>query len=243
MLAFAMLPWIAALNTTVRTHGAGKGDDPWSVRGQTVLRAEAANAWVKRTSLARYRHLKYLEAWYGTSLADQTFEARGISAIFPARRADRLYLLIFNASEFITRHAPGADMLLCYQWKNGKARLLYKVKVKWFDEQNKAQPTISHTLRQVLHHEGIVVQGRVGAYTARDLDGRGDYIGYDFNAFCSLFVTAFSRPDMGDYGPVMRDGYSPPCEPDAVKGLEAFRRKNGLPVSSTEFPPSNALKK
>ena len=30
----------------------------------------------------------------------------------------------------ITKHAPGADeMVLCYQWKNGKARLLYKLKL------------------------------------------------------------------------------------------------------------------
>ena len=146
--------------------------------------------------------------------------------------------MVYAADAALTKHKPREDnLLLCCQWKNGTAKLLYKLKLDKDVPANDGQAAVSHTLRQVLRCTTFVFHGHASAYATRDLAARRDYIGYEFIGFnCVLHVTAFAQPDPGSYGPVIRDSYAPPCKGSVEKGLEEFRMRYGRPPSSTEIP-------
>lgn len=87
-----------------------------------------------------------------------------------------------------------------------------------------------------MYHLGCVPRGHISAAAAHDLAATGDFVGYKYIVYIgALDVIAYSHPDRTENGAVVIDLYSLPSEYDSPTTLEKFRRRYGLPLSSTEI--------
>lgn len=201
---------------------------------QPVGEGAGQESQAKRIARERFQFLKRLEAKFsGLPIYSMGGDYCDV-AIFPVGRADRLYLFLWFDSDEV----PTGNYVYCYQRKDGKDELVYRLTLDPVDgpaKQGKGIKSLLDYIHLAGHatlsgHKpggGYVIEGRISRFARNDLAVRREYALYCCDIMNDVLqVGLLSDVEVGSVLPVKVAHYDTAGE---------YFERYGLPVSRKEM--------